>query len=235
MNRPFFYIANWKMYFSYQQTRSWLNEYLSDLSTLAKNNNIIICPSYTTLEYAAQACKKTHLLIGGQDCSSYAQGAHTGQISALSLSEIGCNYCLIGHSEQRSLVSNEEIEEKALRLIENNIIPILCISKSSPEQLQPALTVLSLYPSKEMLIAYEPIESIGTGTVPENGSIEEQFYAINAHLEYENIPKESFYLLYGGSVNKTNATHLKIIDRLDGFLIGGASTRFDEFTQIIDA
>ena len=223
------------MYFSYQQTISWLNEYLSDLSMLAKNNNIILCPSYTTLEYAAQTCKNTHLLIGGQDCSSYAQGAHTGQISALSLSEIGCNYCIIGHSEQRSLFSNEEIEEKALRLIENNIIPILCINNSSPEQLQPALTVLSRYPSKEMLIAYEPLESIGTGIVPENRSIEEQFYAINAQLEHENIPRESYYLLYGGGVKKVSATPLKLIDRLDGFLIGGASTQFDEFTQIIDA
>ena len=235
MNRPFFFIANWKMYFSYQQTISWFGENLSDLSHLAKDNNIILCPSFITLEYALNACKNSHLLIGGQDCSAYAHGAHTGQISAISLAEVGCNYCIIGHSEQRSCFSNEEIEEKALRLAENNITPILCISNSSKEQLQPALSVLSRYPSKEFLIAFEPVESIGTGIVPENRTIEEQFYTISAHLENQNISRDSYYLLYGGSVNKDNAAQLKLIDCLDGFLIGGASTQFDEFKEIIDA
>ena len=110
MNKPFFYIANWKMYFSYQQTITWVNTHFSQLCDLSKDNHLIICPSYLALAHISNACKNSHLLFGGQDCSAYAQGPHTGQIAARSLAEIGCNYCIIGHSEQRSCFSNEEIE-----------------------------------------------------------------------------------------------------------------------------
>jgi len=234
MNRPFFYVANWKMYLSYKQTSDWLNEHHDDLANLAKNYQIIICPSFISLDQAAKLLNGKHILLGAQDCSEHSIGAYTGQISAQSLAEIGCNYCIIGHSEQRQYFDNTTIEAKALRLLEQQIVPILCVSNSTIKELYPAITVFDHFPDKELIIAYEPLKAIGTGNIPDNKHIEQIIQEIRLYIE-EHKPGSIYYVLYGGSISIDNINRLKTIPVLDGFLIGRASIQFNDFKDIIES
>ncbi|KKP95851.1 MAG: Triosephosphate isomerase [candidate division TM6 bacterium GW2011_GWE2_36_25] len=220
------------MYFTYNETISWISTHGEELSFLAKSHHIIICPSFITLDHIAKEFNQSHLLLSAQNCSAYKKGAHTGQISAASLAEIGCNYCIIGHSEQRNCDNNDIIEQKVLRLLEYNITPILCISNPQ-EELTPAITAFHKFPEKEIIIAYEPLNAIGSGNVPENRFIEKTFSTIVNFIEH-HVSDKTYYMIYGGSVDSENVKRLKLINRLDGFLIGGASTHFDEFKRIIE-
>lgn len=221
------------MYLTYNQTLSWINTNGDELSFLAKKHHIIICPSFITLDYVINQLNQSHLLLGAQDCSAYKTGAYTGQISAESLAEIGCNYCIIGHSEQRNCLDNKTIEQKAIRLLEENITPILCMSNPK-EELIPIITVFHKFPEKEIIIAYEPLNAIGTGNIPENRLIEDALSTITTIIE-QHTSHKTYYMVYGGSVDSENVKRLKLINRLDGFLIGGASTNFDKFKRIIES
>ena len=103
MNIPYTLIANWKMYFSFNQSVQWIKINKDQLSQACKqrNNQLIICPSFESLYAVKQELGNSSMSLGAQDCSNHEQGAYTGQTSAKSLAEIGCSYCIIGHSERR--------------------------------------------------------------------------------------------------------------------------------------
>jgi triosephosphate isomerase len=201
---------------------------------------VAICAPYIYLNYLE--VKRIDFYLGAQDCSCFEEGAYTGEVSAKMLNEVGVNFCIVGHSERRQYFneSNEIVKLKAVRLIENNIIPIICIGETLDEknnnktQNVPAFQLEESVPESSnhfnTIIAYEPIWAIGTGKTPSLEEIE------NAHGYIKNLSEKlfNFKIIYGGSVNSKNSKLISKIDIVNGALIGGASLQINEFKQIIN-
>lgn len=226
------YIANWKTYLSHNQALAFYHNHAQALQQLTTKADLVICPSFTVLNQIK------HLLdtiaLGAQNCSSFEPGAHTGDVSAESLRELGVQYCIIGHSECRKThgETSEDIAEKMVRLLECDITPILCVSDEYLAELKPVLENIKTA-TGHLIVAYEPISAIGTGITANNSTIEATLNAINKEFQIQ-APAVSRALVYGGSVNPESIRELKKISCLDGFLIGKASTDFQKLKNIVE-
>ena len=231
-----FFIANWKLNSSFE----FINNFISSLN-IDKSTKmcVVICAPYIYLNYLE--IKRKDFYLGAQDCSCFEEGAYTGEISAKMLNEVGVNFCIVGHSERRQYFneSNEIVKQKAIRLIENYIIPIICVGETLEEknnnktqnvlknQLEESIPESSN--QFNTIIAYEPKWAIGTGLTASLEEIE------NAHRYIKNLSEKlfNFKIIYGGSVNSKNSKLISKIDIVNGALIGGASLKINEFNQII--
>ncbi len=245
-----YYIANWKMNFTLRQSLTFATTHNDELASLAQSSDttIVLCPSHESLVMVAKLFDTTPLAIGAQDCSNHTKGSYTGQVSAQSLHQAGCTYSIIGHSERRLLnhESSDEVAQKMLHLLNFDITPIVCIGELLEEleagntkevltmQLAPIIDALQALPGaseKTILLAYEPVWSIGSGKVASREHLTEIFGWIAQHV---NDAPGTWQLLYGGSVNEENAQELKQIDHISGFLIGGASLSFQQLKKIVE-
>lgn len=245
-----FFVANWKMRMSNTDSAYYCHDNNAALQQLNNNHTIVICPSFTSLSDVTTIFKNSSVHVGAQDCSAYNPGSYTGQIAAQHLTEIGCTYCIVGHSERRIYCNetNEMVAEKTKRLRENKITPIICIGETSAEciiettyqtlekQLTPIFTALNTGEKTDtpIIIAYEPVWAIGTGTVPARDYLTALFSWLH-QLTKEQLPNCTITFIYGGSVNEYTITQLCNIPHINGFLIGGASTNFEQFKSIIEA
>jgi triosephosphate isomerase len=244
MHKKFIYAANWKMNKSPQESIDFINQNALALSSLAKEQKLIICPSFIALTQSAPLIKALNLSAGAQDCSAHKKGAFTGQISATDIASTQATHCIIGHSEtrQQSKDSNQDIAQKCSQLFDANLVPIICVGETATEntsgqteailqaQLLPIIEVLRQR-STHAIIAYEPIWAIGTGIVPSIENLSAIFTFL-AHIT-QQLPVPT-PLLYGGSISSKNALELKQIKHLEGFLIGGASLDFQELKKIVE-
>jgi triosephosphate isomerase len=244
----YLYIASWKMNLSFNQSIDFCTKNKDALQQLAQTADIVLCPSFIALAPIANMFKNTSIAVGAQNCSEYATGAYTGEVSALSLAEAGVTYCIIGHSERRVYYNEttENLIKKIYLLYAANIIPIICIGESHhdfldkktftvlTQQLEPILLAIAeqQHHNKHIIIAYEPVWAIGTGIIPEQQQLNTTF-AWLAELIHQHLPDYTVQLLYGGSVNQDNIIELKTISHINGFLIGGASTDFEQLKNII--
>lgn len=242
-------IGNWKQYFSYYQARDWFTMHGKELAQLAEQtqHGLALCPSFDGIALAQQATKDTRVAIGAQTCSAFTNGAYTGEVSAQSLKELGCEVGIVGHSERREHagLTNTQIAQQMSQLVAHNISPIVCIGESIQEkergttlvfleeQLEPVLKKLNTVLATQMpiFIAYEPIWSIGTGNVPEREYLEDIFAFIGQYIS-KRTPLDT-KLLYGGSVSANTVTHFTSISAVSGFLVGKASTDFQELKKIV--
>lgn len=253
----YLFVGNWKMNMHANKAINFVKDNFDQLHALAENQEteLILCPSSVALASIINTLKPTNIDIGAQNCSQHKEGAYTGEISAQSLAEIGCSYCIVGHSERRQHFgeTNEIVAEKVKQLYEHNIQPIICIGETKQEyekkqvcdvltkQLAPVLeTLSSVRPEpvertqRNIIIAYEPIWSIGTGIIPEHTYLEQVFIWLGDHIK-KQLPHAQVQLLYGGSVNERNISDLKQILYINGFLIGGASTNFQKLKKIVQS
>jgi triosephosphate isomerase len=205
--------------------------YIDNLNKISTTNKLILCPSTINISNT----KLTSISLGAQNVSSTNNGAYTGEISANQLKSYNVEYTIIGHSERRTYQkeSLEEINEKIKRLFENNIIPILCIGESKEEreqnkykevlekELLTALKDIKEEDKNKIIVAYEPIWSIGTGIIPTIEEIDEVFNIIKNILPTSKI-------LYGGSANEENIDILNTSKLIDGYLLGGLSLKPDK-------
>lgn len=252
MNRRYFYITNWKMYWAFDETTDFVIKHFDDLIALSKQPliSIIMCPSAPAIYPLATIFKDTPLAIGAQDCSDQHKGAFTGQISASHLGSAGAQYCIIGHSERRRFnhETNQDIANKCIQLITADLSPIICIGESQEEntqgktllileaQLAPIVQALNQQQAhmdnKTLLIAYEPVWAIGSGQVPTTNHLETVFAWISSYLS-KHLPSPTPFLIYGGSVTSNNLDLFKDNKHINGFLIGGASLDFQELEKIV--
>jgi triosephosphate isomerase (TIM) len=231
-----FFIANWKL----NGNLVFIDQYIRDLETPDDNYKcVVVCPTSIHLDYISR--NKKNFYIGAQNISQYNEGPFTGEISSNTLSDLSVDFCIVGHSERRQFFyeKNTDINLKTYNLISKEIIPILCIGESLEEkekgktnevlkkQLQEGISLLSK--SNNTLIAYEPIWAIGSGLTPSLKEIDLTHDFIRNHEKrFKN-----FKLLYGGSVKASNAKEILSLSNVDGLLVGGASLKSEEFSNII--
>ena len=217
-------------------TKEEFLKYKEDIQKLNfKTSNVILIPSNIYLA----AANIPNISLGSQNVSMYEMGPHTGEVSASQLRQLGISYCLVGHSERRKEQheTNIEIRNKIKNLLNQGIIPILCIGETKEEkntahtviyqELQEALIGLPAEELKKVIIAYEPVWSIGTGLIPTSTEIESIVTKIK-----ETYPNN--LVLYGGSVTLENIEKLTQENAVDGYLLGGLSLQLDKVQILID-
>lgn len=177
---------------------------------------------------------QTKFHIGSQNVSQFENGAYTGEVTAQMLSELDVKYCLVGHSERRQHMgeNNEIISAKIQNLCKHGITPILCVGENSTERqnnthFNVLKTQLEVF-TQECIIAYEPVWAIGTGSVPSNNEIDDVINWIKQHYAIANNPPK---VLYGGSVSANNIATIAQT-KADGVLVGGASLKPNEVLAI---
>lgn len=204
-------------------------EYLKELEKINTIHELILCPTFINLGLFNT---KANIKLAAQNVSRTESGAHTGEVSAEQLKSFGVEYCIIGHSERRKdqKETNEDIANKMKRLFDCEITPILCVGETKEErennkekeiikeELEIAFSKIDSKNIKKVIIAYEPIWSIGTGIIPTNEQINNIFKFI------KEIYKDN-KVLYGGSANENNIETLKKCKEIDGYLLGGLSLK----------
>lgn len=199
-----------------------------------KKVNVAVFPPFVFLNSLnSEKVKK-----GAQDVFWEKQGAFTGEISPLMLKDAGCRYCLVGHSERRYIIgeNNEIIEKKLRSCLENKIVPILCFGEREKVsfgkvkiEIKEQLKFLINYKSfKNVILAYEPVFSIGTGLVCDTSHINDVLNFLKNELNIK------YKVLYGGSLNSKNCQEILEKCDINGFLVGGASLKTREFLKIIE-
>ena len=207
---------------------------------------VIVIPPATLLSSVAYQIKNTGIFLGAQNCHEELAGAFTGEVSAEMLSNAGCNYVILGHSERRTLFgeTNAQIKVKMSSAIKCGLTPIVCVGESLEQrkagaamdtvraQLEECL--IEEVNKNNCIIAYEPIWAIGTGQTAEPDDIEEIHGHIRNTLKVKNSNSDGIPILYGGSVKPENASKILALPDVGGALVGGASLNPKEFLAIID-
>ena len=238
-NKYMYFIANWKM-FGVLNSLNTIDKVVKFFKAFKKNRSIkiIYCPPSTLIGPMSKKLKKTNIEIGAQNCHEQeSYGAFTGSINSKMLKNIGAKYVIIGHSENRqSGESNQLINLKIKSALKSGLKIIFCIGETLKEKRkkitkkildkQLKLGLNKINSKKDIIIAYEPVWSIGSGLIPKNSEIIEIIKFIKKRVKGINV-------LYGGSVNSKNINVLKKINNVNGFLIGGASQRSKNFIDII--
>lgn len=233
-------VANWKTYFSFNETRAWLDQHAEDLRSLQSYANVIICPSFDALSITREYLEGTNIQLGGQDCSPSSSTPMTGQVLAQSLVDLNCSYCIVGHSETMKQYAYDYaiIGQKITCLVAHSITPIICCGEDQSSALQHQLTeqLDFLIPLiiQFCYIAYEPKWAIGTGATAPLDHIEQALSLIESICTRKGF--HAYKVLYGGSINETTIRELQhsaVLQKLDGFLIGKASTDFQKLKKIV--
>ena len=242
--------GNWKMNKTAAEARTLIDE-LKPLVLKAKWCDIVLCVPFTDIPAAVKAAKGSKIAIGAQNMYFEKSGAYTGEISAEMLTGLGVKYVIIGHSERRQYFSetDETVNKKVVRALEAGLRPIVCVGETLEQrdqnvtldyvrmQVKIALKGIAAKELKKIIFAYEPIWAIGTGRTATSEQANEVCENIRACLReiYGARAARSVTIQYGGSMNAKNARELLAQADIDGGLIGGASLKAGDFSQIADA
>ena len=240
-----YFIGNWKM-FGVPKSINILNKINSFYSKDNKRNKyrVIMTPPYTLIESYAKYFRNKKIFIGSQNCYQKEQfSSNTAAVSPYMLRSVGAQYTLVGHSDNRGEGDTDAmLKDKVKYALKNNLKVVFCIGENKSEKKnKKTLSVLKRqlikvleknFNKNNIIVAYEPIWSIGTGQIPT--AIELKKTTIHIKKVLKNIfKKNSPAVLYGGSVDASNVEMFKEIKEIDGFLIGGASKSSKKFIDII--
>lgn len=244
--------GNWKMNLNVSDSSLLIKEILKEIDTTNESIEVIVAPNYLAIDAVSKILKEndSSIKLSVQDVHWQKEGAYTGKVAVSMLSDLGVSYSLVGHSEQRLYFNetDETVNNKTKKLLEHNLTPIVCIGETLQEreagkfqeiilnQLKSACDGLSSEEVKKLVIAYEPVWAIGTGRIPSFEQIAEVHQLIKNELKNlcendDNLPA----VLYGGSVKPENAKEIINIENVDGVLVGGASLKAKDFSQIASA
>jgi len=246
-NKLVYFIGNWKMFGDISQIKSikLLHQISSEFKKKGKRNKIILCIPNSLINFFSKNNKYKSISIGAQNCHyKEGYGAFTGSESASMIKKVGAKYIILGHSESRlDGDNNEKIKMKIQSALNANLTIIFCIGETMREkrakktfavikkQLKESLNIKNK--QKKIIIAYEPVWSIGTGNIPNMNDLKRIFIFIKKEIKKILKIKKSPILIYGGSVNDKNIAKFSPISEINGFLIGGASRSPKKFVDII--
>ena len=238
-NKYMYFIANWKMFGGLNSLNS-LHKVNKFFKNFGKNKSakIIYCPPNTLIRPMSKKLKNSRIEVGAQNCHEQENyGAFTGSVNSKMLRNVGAKYVIIGHSENRhSGETDRLINLKIKSALRSGLKVIFCIGETLQQKRkkitnqilnkQIQLGLNKINNKNKILIAYEPVWSIGTGLIPKSNELFDTINFIKTKIK-------NFKVLYGGSVNPKNISELKSIYNIDGFLIGGASQDPNKFIDII--
>lgn len=241
-------VANWKMNpQNLAVAKRLFNSVIGGIKQI-KNVEVVICPPFI---YLATRDKRqaTRVKLGSQDCFWKQEGAFTGEISPKMLKNLGCKYVILGHSERRIHLeeTDEMINQKMKATLAANLKAIFCIGENQKErkrgqtlrtlnsQISRGLKDITEKEARNIVIAYEPVWAIGTGSPCDTDTALVQGLFIRGVMKklYSSSFSNRLQILYGGSVNSENALSYIKEAKMDGLLIGGASLKAQEFIKII--
>ncbi len=230
-------VGNFKM----NLTMDEINDYLEFFKDKKYENVVFGPPSIYLTKFIQNG-----LVVTSQDVAFAEKGAYTGDISAKQLKSIGVTYSIVGHSERRMYHQDDKyVNDKLKQLFNEDIIPILCIGETKEEkdnnvtlnvlkrELDEAFKDIETSNLEKLIIAYEPIWSIGTGVVPTNDDINDTITKIKEYLNKTYSLNNK--VLYGGSVSNKNINELEKVDVIDGYLVGGCSIKKNDFDELINS
>ena len=238
-NKYMFFIANWKM-FGDLRTLNSLDKVIKFSKTNKNKFKLIYCPPNTLIRPMSKRLKNSNLEVGAQNCHENDDyGAFTGQVNSRMLKSVGAKYVILGHSENRKAGEDDNLVNLKIKsALKAGLKVIFCVGESLSEKKNKKTTQVlkkqiekglqSIKNKSKIIIAYEPVWSIGTGLIPKSEDL------IKSVLFIRNrFGRKSPKILYGGSVNGDNINQLKNIKSIDGFLIGGASQDPKKIIDII--
>lgn len=255
MKKPYI-IANWKMNLDLSSVERWFSRFSMETEQL-EQLRVIVCPSFPFLEHVRSLIGQKPISLGAQNLFWEEKGPYTGEVSARQLSEAGCRYVIIGHSERRQLFNetDEMVKQKIKTALRGDLQPIVCLGenyqekeagqtkKIIEEKLRAYFAELRSYEMKKIVIAYEPVWAISTspenpGDVansPESAQVIHKFIKRVIAGLFDQHMAEAVPVIYGGSVNQDDVAAFAAMDDIDGVLVGGASKEADAFMRIINA
>lgn len=244
--------GNWKMNGSLDEARALIAGIVNGLEAgdpgVFSACDILVCPPFLHIPAVRHALHGyPKIVFGAQDCAVSANGAHTGDVSASMLADLGCSYVIAGHSERRQNhgESDEAVARKARAILDHDMTPIICVGETAEERAagraedvvagQIERSIPGLGPFDIVVVAYEPVWAIGTGDTagPEDVAA---MHAFIRRILKKKVPRPDLVrILYGGSMKPDNAGALLALPDVDGGLIGGASLKAADFISIAGA
>lgn len=231
-------VANWKMHGSRAAAGEYAFAVNAALELAPAGLEVVFCPPFPYLAAAkASLPQNARLVLGAQDCHAAREGAFTGEVAAVMLKDMGCDYVILGHSERRAAGETDmDVAAKAASAIEAGLTPILCIGEEQKDYekgitmkiLDTQLAGLKKLPPGAVVVAYEPVWAIGSGKTPKSAEI------ISAHRHIKSTLGSATPVLYGGSVKPANLREILGIEGVDGALVGGASLTINDTKSLIE-
>jgi triosephosphate isomerase (TIM) len=242
--------GNWKMY----KTVSQSVETVLALKPLVANANhceIVVAPVFTSLKTVADRLEGSNIQVAAQTCSTETtEGAHTGEVAAFMIRDVGATSVIVGHSERRHLYCETDsiVSKKVHAALASQLIPILCVGETLDQreqgiaenvvggQLSGGLAGLTASDLDRIIVAYEPVWAIGTGrtATPEQAQEMHAFIRRVFADRHSKAAAEQLRILYGGSVKPDNIAGLMVQEDIDGALVGGASLSAESFAKIVN-
>ena len=247
--RKILIVGNWKMHLNASQS-SLLVHRLHERIMLHRNIEVVLAPSMLTLQPMSVQLDRRKFRLAAQNAYFHDEGAFTGEVSFTMLREL-VHYVIIGHSERRHIFHEdlEMVRDKVAASVRNEITPILCVGETKHEreegetkqvlhdQLMTGLSNLTAAEVGAAVIAYEPVWAIGTGDVAKPDQVETATNYIRSYVNDVFGPKaaKNLRIIYGGSVVPDVVAGFLDVKGVDGFLVGGASLNYHEFSSIVSA
>ena len=247
MRRPII-AGNWKMNKTIDQSLDSVTKLKTEVAKI-NDVDIVVCPPFTSLFAVGKAIQGTNIFLSAQDIYWEEKGAYTGEVSPVMLTDLGCKYVIIGHSERRQFFgeTNQSVNRKVKAALKFSLTPIMCVGERLEERergvtegvvrehITRGLEGLSREEVLKMVIAYEPLWAIGTGKTATPDQAQEVHSFIRGLLGelYDEVIASQVRIQYGGSVKPDNISDLMRQEDIDGALVGGASLDARSFAQIV--
>lgn len=253
MDRKMLVAGNWKMYTTSGEGAVLIQDLADRVREVWDDVEVAVCPPFTGLKAASTVIEldKLAIALGAQDMHWEAEGAFTGAIAPRMLTELRCDYVIIGHSERREFFgeTNETVNRKVRAAFAADLVPIMCCGESLAtrealetesfvrNQVMEGAAGLDAAEAAKLVIAYEPIWAIGTGRTPTPEAANDVCRTIRATIGAMYGPPAAMAVrvLYGGSVKAENAKMFFVEPDIDGGLVGGAALKADSFADIVKA
>ena len=248
MSRRPLIAGNWKMFKTRGEARETVQQ-LQELLGASLAVDVVVCPPFSALSTVEAVIRESEIQLAAQNVHWEEEGAFTGEVSTSMLSECGCRYVILGHSERRQIFHETDaiIHRKMKKVLTTELTPILCVGESLEEreaqrveevivgQLEADLGELTAVEASRIIVAYEPIWAIGTGKTATPEIAQEVHGVIRRWLSerYSVEVASGVRILYGGSVKPDNARELMAQEDIDGALVGGASLDAQSFATIV--